>query len=185
MKKTRRSVSFLCQIPATHTVPERSNSSSLLPQDLPPVARAAWQGTRSAGSCERAEMVFPEELPFPRSPQWSACSCLAVCAQERGVQHTLCLQASRGCSATRRHARGAGAGHSPFGCQLYSDPRGNIIPCLVRTSLFAGAFSAADDSNAACFNYSAGQGICSLSLEPTRPLSAVYLLCKSYYSGLR
>lgn len=48
--------------------------------------------------------------------------------RNKGSSTPLCLEASRGCSATHRHARGAGVGHSPGGCQPYSDPQGKPHP---------------------------------------------------------
>lgn len=84
----------------------------------------------------------------------------------------------RGHSATHRHMRGAGICHSPFGCQLCSDTYKKHYPLLCKNELICSRFVFE-----ACLSYSAGNPQ-SLTEIIASPVFALYMLCKSYYSGL-
>lgn len=115
--------------PAKHTMTERSNSCSLLLQDLPSMAHVAWSicSTDSMLAANKQRLYLSKISPFQvdpmACPQWSANSCLAVSLypQNRESNTPVCFEVNRGHNATHRHMREARLCRSPFGCQLYSD----------------------------------------------------------------
>lgn len=82
--------------PAKHTMTERSNSCSLLLQDLPSMAHVAWSicSTDSMLAANKQRLYLSKISPFQvdpmACPQRSVNSCLAVSLhpQKQGVQHT-------------------------------------------------------------------------------------------------